>query len=310
MKKVVSVSLGSSTRNHDVVLTLLGKEVKISRVGTDGSLSQAKKIIRDLDGKVDAIGLGGIDLYLYTGKKRYKFSDAIKLKDSAKKTPVVDGSGLKNTIEKQLILWVDKNVVRLQGKKVLLVSAVDRYGMASGLVQVKAKVTFGDLICGLGLPLPINSLRTVDRVAQVLLPVVTKLPFHWLYPTGKKQLTRSRLYKSFYSEFDVLAGDWHLINKHLPEKLKNKVIITNTVTKNDIEEMKKRGLRLLITSTPHLAGRSFGTNVIEALILAYADKNLDQMSPLDYEDWMKRFSFDPLVLNFDEMTLDRGGEND
>ena len=67
MKRVVSVSLGSSSRDHRAAVTLMGEEFDISRVGTDGKLDAAIAMVRELDGNVDAIGLGGIDVYLYAG---------------------------------------------------------------------------------------------------------------------------------------------------------------------------------------------------------------------------------------------------
>jgi len=36
MKRVVSVSLGSSRRDHKATLQLLGQEVTVERIGTDG----------------------------------------------------------------------------------------------------------------------------------------------------------------------------------------------------------------------------------------------------------------------------------
>ena len=99
MKKVVSVSLGSSKRDHRVKVELLGEQFEIARVGTDGDFNRAMDIIDNLDGQVSGIGLGGIDIYLYVGGKRYEINDGIKFMQCAKTTPVVHGSGLKNTLE-------------------------------------------------------------------------------------------------------------------------------------------------------------------------------------------------------------------
>lgn len=49
MKKVVSVSLGSSKRNHTAEIDVLGEKVLIERIGTDGSLKKAAELISDLD---------------------------------------------------------------------------------------------------------------------------------------------------------------------------------------------------------------------------------------------------------------------
>ena len=48
----------------------LGERFQIWREGTDGDLQRAIARIGELDGTVDAIGLGGIDLYLVAGGRR------------------------------------------------------------------------------------------------------------------------------------------------------------------------------------------------------------------------------------------------
>ena len=98
MKRVVSVSLGSKKRDHQCEVELLGERVEISRRGTDGDLKAAVALLRELDGKVDAFGMGGIDRYLFAGKRRYEIRDAMRLVEAARVTPIVDGSGLKNTL--------------------------------------------------------------------------------------------------------------------------------------------------------------------------------------------------------------------
>jgi hypothetical protein len=106
LKHIVSVSLGSSTRDHRAVVNLLGEDFDISREGVDGKLDRAIARVQELDGTVDAIGLGGIDVYLYAGSKRYALRDGLRLLQAAKVTPVVDGSGLKNTLEREAVRYM------------------------------------------------------------------------------------------------------------------------------------------------------------------------------------------------------------
>ncbi|MBV9402949.1 MAG: quinate 5-dehydrogenase, partial [Candidatus Eremiobacteraeota bacterium] len=125
MKTVVSVSLGSKSRDHRAEVELLGERFDISRVGTDGKLEAAVQRLHELDGHIDAIGLGGIDVYLYAGSKRYALRDGLRLLEAVKKTPVVDGSGLKNTLEREAVAFLQKDLgVDLRGRKVLMVSAL------------------------------------------------------------------------------------------------------------------------------------------------------------------------------------------
>src|SRR5579864_6820410 len=178
MKRVVSVSLGSSSRDHRAVVDLLGETFYISRVGTDGKLDAAIGLVRELDGTVDAIGLGGIDVYLYAGRHRYALRDGLRLLEAAKTTPVVDGSGLKNTLERATVRFMqDELGIDLRGKHVLMVSALDRFGMAQALVEAGADVLFGDFIFALDLDKPVRGLAEFEELARKYLPDACKLPF-------------------------------------------------------------------------------------------------------------------------------------
>jgi hypothetical protein len=42
MRRVVSVSLGSSTRDKRVVLNLKGENILVERIGTDGDINKAR----------------------------------------------------------------------------------------------------------------------------------------------------------------------------------------------------------------------------------------------------------------------------
>ncbi|SKA07521.1 quinate 5-dehydrogenase [Selenihalanaerobacter shriftii] len=297
MKRIVSVSLGSSRRDHSVKTEILNEEVLLERVGTDGDFKKAKSLFAELDGQVDALGVGGIDLHIYSQNKKYSLRDAKRLVSGVKETPLADGSGLKMTLEKKVILDLEENNnFNLKGKNVLLVSAADRFGMALAFEELGCNVHYGDLIFGLGLPFPIKSLKLIDRAIRLLGPVVCQMPFKILYPTGSKQETSgSQKYKHYYEWADVIAGDFHLIKKYLPKRINNKVIITNTVTDADVELLKRRGLGFLVTTTPELNGRSFGTNLLEAALITFIDKPKEEIEVDDYLSLLNKVEFNPRI---------------
>lgn len=298
MKKVVSVSLGSSARDHRAAVTLLGEAFEISREGTDGKLDVAIAKVRALDGHVDAIGLGGIDVYLYAGRHRYALRDGVRLLEAAKITPVVDGSGLKNTLEREAVRYVREELgIDLRGRKVLMVSALDRFGMAQALVDAGADVLFGDFIFALDKDLPVRDLATFEQMAEKYLPDACKLPFQFFYPTGKKQdRPPEPKYPQYYAQADIIAGDFHFMRQFMPDRLDEKIVLTNTVTARDVEELAARGVATLITTTPDFGGRSFGTNVIEAALLALLGKTWSEVTAEDYEGVLRELAVKPHVL--------------
>lgn len=290
------MSLGSSSRDHEARAHLLNRDFHIERRGTDGDLKAARELIAQLDGKVAAIGLGGIDLYVVAGKRRYVLRDAVPLARAAKTTPVVDGSGLKDTLEREAVLKLQRDgIVDFHSQKVLLVSAVDRFGMAEALVESGARVTFGDLLFLLNVPLPLRSLRSLQRLGALLLPIATRLPLKWIYPTGDKQteIASTRAHRKMYDDAEIIAGDFLLIRRFLPDRLDGKTIFTNTVTPRDVELLRERGAARLITTTPEFAGRSFGTNVMEGVFAALGAK-----SPREYSQLLEELQWQPRVVDF------------
>lgn len=296
MKRVVSISLGSSSRNKKVNATFFGEEFEIERIGTDGDMNRFRQMVAELDGKVDAFGVGGTDIYVYVRERRYVLNEILHLMDNAKKTPFVDGSGLKNTLERETVAFLqDKGIVDFSQKNVLLVCAVDRFGMAEALAKRAKSIVFGDLMFNLGLPFPVRSEKTVKVLATLLLPVVLRLPYKWLYPTGDKQNRNTPKFSKFYADADVIAGDFLLINRFAPVDLRGKIILTNTTTEENVQELKRRGVFQLITTTPVIDGRSFGTNVMEAVLVTILNKPPSELTPEDYFTKLKELDWKPQV---------------
>ena len=305
MLKVVSVSLGSAGRDKTTRATFLDNEVELSREGTDGDMAKALARIAELDGKVDAIGLGGIDLYLCVGKRKYTIRDAAKLAAQAKITPVVDGSGLKLTLEKQLVEQICDPVQAaalgfnghpLKGAKALMVAGVDRWGMSEALAAHAGEMIFGDLIFGLGIPIPIRSLKALERTGYMVAPIVATVPFHWIYPTGDKQKEHKPKHTELFIWADWICGDYHYIKRNLPPRLDGKVILTNTTTEQDQADLKARGLAYLITTTPVIDGRSFGMNVLEGCVAALIRQRGDMLSPENYAVYLNKLNLKPTVV--------------
>jgi hypothetical protein len=297
----VSISLGSSKRDKKVTATLFGEDFEIERVGTDGDKEKYRQMVRDLDGKVDAFGVGGTDIYLYAGNKRYTWREPLSLMEGAKKTPFVDGSGLKHTLERETIVYLQQHgIVDFSGLSALLVSAVDRFGMAEALATHCKSVVYGDLLFGVGVPMPIRSWAGLKRFAYVLLPIICRLPFQWFYPTGEKQDKNTPKFTQFFDQADVIAGDYLLIKKYMPKQMPGKTILTNTTTEQDVADLRSRGVARLITTTPVFDGRSFGTNVMEGVLVTLLGKTPDQLTAQDYLSKLKELGWTPRIQELNE----------
>ncbi len=175
MKRAVSISIGSSKRNKAVEVQLLGETVSIERIGTDGDMEAAALKYKELDGKVDAFGVGGADLGTYIEGKFYPYHSVQKLVRFIEKTPVVDGGGLKNTLENKAPSFLEKTIggyINSCGRKAMLPMGLDRWGLSKTFAEAGYETTFCDWMFALGVPIAIHSLGTLKFVAKTFVPIL------------------------------------------------------------------------------------------------------------------------------------------
>ena len=226
MKHVVSVGLGSSQRNRSVRMDIGGEPFHLERIGTDGNVTLAEDLIAERDGKVDAIGLGGVDRWVVAGKRKYELRDAARMARAATKTPVVDGMGIKTMLEPVFLRrLVDNGELEVEGKRVLLVSAVDRPGMAETFPKLGATMVYGDLLYAVGVPIALTTLRQVVWLAAIALPLLRRLPMSVLYPTGGRQESTKTRYPEHFAWADIVAGDFQFIRRYMPDDLAGKAAL-------------------------------------------------------------------------------------
>ena len=296
MKRAVSISIGSSKRNKAVTVNLLGEDVSIERIGTDGDMEAAAMKYKELDGKVDAFGVGGADLGLMVDEKWYRLYSVEKMVRFIKETPVVDGTGLKNTLERKAAPFVEAKlsdyIQKSGGKKVFVMTGADRWGLAHAFVQAGYECVFGDLMFSLGIPIALHTEKQLKTLASVLMPIAGRLPFEWVYPIGEKQEERKPKYPKYFEWATIVAGDCHYIKRYMPDDMKGKVIVTNTTTTQDVELFRNCGVKYLVTTTPVLDGRSFGTNMMESALIALSGKKR-ALTRDEYEEMLQKLGFEP-----------------
>jgi predicted amino acid dehydrogenase len=288
--EILSVSIGSSKRDHELTLPFMGRLYHIRRIGTDGDKMRAIQLIKDADGKAAAIGLGGADVFFHIAGRTYVHQDTKRLIDAARVTPVVDGAGLKHTLERWAIKWVlEKRPGLFDDKRVLVMSALDRWGIAEVLSEYTNRFIFGDMMYALKIPLAPRSLKTIAAIGRLFLPILTHIPFDAIYPTGKRQDTVRPIFQKPFRWADVIVGDYHFIRRYAPSDLEHKIVVTNTVMGSDEEDLRSRGVTTLITTTPEMDGRSFGANVLEAIFVAHLQAEGVDVAGLTFDQRTDRY---------------------
>ena len=293
MKRVVSVSLGSKSRDYEITVELLGQEISIERMGTNGDVRSAKQLYEELDGQVDCLGVGGAVLALDAVDRTYEFPAVHKLIENVKKTPVVDGTGFKNVVERRMAQCILREIGdELEERTALITAAVDRMGLTRSFVEAGFDVVMGDLMFALGVPIPLHSLASLRRVAHVIGPVLRFLPMSAVYPTGEREDVNTPRFEKWFRWARVIGGDCNYTTRYMPLDMRGKIIATNTTTARDVALFRERGVSYLVTSTPRLGTRSFGTNLMEAVLVALAGKGRP-LEPPEVEEMLQALGWHP-----------------
>ncbi|RMG39880.1 MAG: quinate 5-dehydrogenase [Methanobacteriota archaeon] len=297
MKRAVSISLGSSSRDHKGTIELGGETIEVQRIGTNGDTKRMQELYRDLDGKVDAFGAGGFLFGFHVEDRFYELRTVKKLVKYVEKTPIVDGNGVKDTIERHSLqsVWPEiQDIFENKPKTALVTSAVDRYGMAKSVAEAGFDMVCGDFYFALGIPIKVRTLKGVQRLARMIMPLISFFPLSWLYPLGEKQDKRTPKHAKLFKNATLIAGDFLYTKKYSPDDMKGKIILTNTTTQEDRDDLFSRGVEAIITTTPEVGGRSFGTNVLEAAIVAH--KGLGRaLSPEEMRVEVEKLGLKPQV---------------
>jgi len=192
----------------------------------------------------------------------------------------------------------DDPTTRILAAVELLGGKVDAIG--SRVDAIGGKVIFGDMLFSLGIPIELHTYTAVRRIGRLVLPLITKLPFKWFYPTGEKQDERKPKFEKVWKKATLIAGDTLFIRRYAPDNLKGKTILTQTVRKADLDWLKSAGVDRVITTTPVMGGETFATNVMEGVIVALLGRKPSDISEQDYLETLKRLDWKPNEIKLAE----------
>ncbi len=301
-KEIVSVSLGPASGDYEFTTRIFDQDVHIRRLGTDGDVRRARELVLEFDGRVDAIGLGAMNIAYRVGRRTYTHQQIRQVANAARSTPVVDGAHVKNTMERWAISYIAEEHRQIfSHRRVFVVSGIDRYGMAQVLCSYTEDLLFGDPIFHLNLPFALRSLEQVEWYANLALPTLCRAADGRLCPATGGDMSTPRGVK-FFDRAHIVAGDFAYIRRFAPNDLRGKTLITNTLSAGDVQDLKERGVESLITLTPPLSEEHpfVGANVIEAIFVSIMDRPLAEITQDDFLNLVSRSEWEPCLTVLNE----------
>ena len=298
MKKILVLHLGDN--DETTAASFLGQAIEIQRLGTGGDPDRAGALIAQYDNKFDAIALEGFASHLKLGAESRVHPIGSALKAATAHTPLVDGSGVRDGLERWAVMLADRAQPGIFSEKVILMTpGLNHAGLIDELNKHSRTIRYADPFVFFNLPdFPlVGSKQTLERAAGLTLDRLHDAPFRRLHPlAGTPNAHRP---ESPFHSADILAGDIGAIRRYAPALLERKTIVVEYATAEDLEDLRERGVSIVVTLMPSLDGKGelgrWSAATIEAIFAALRPDPTVPLSEDTYLDLMANLDWTPAI---------------
>jgi predicted amino acid dehydrogenase len=296
MKTVVGISMGAGDQDFEFAARFMGQQFNVHRLGTNGSMAKAVKLLKHWGRHADAIGLGVVKDSYTVGSQRYVEKDSARLKGVVTRIPVTTGGRLGDILQE----WALRHVQAKLGDyfnnaNVLFFSGRTNYKLALAMSEYTHNLQFADLLLQLGVPKMLTSLDMLELYASGAHYVLDWAPTSLMSSAPVKEWTKFVL-RSALQEATVVVAPVHELDDFGAEELAGKTIITSTVNNRRIARFKDKGVNLVIDGSPMLFEHVLGPSLLDAMIMAATEKSADDILEDDYLEIITRLALEPRII--------------
>lgn len=297
MKKIVTVSLGSSKQDFSFDTDFLGQRFRVQRLGADDDTTKAWELMRRHQATADAIGLGEIGDHWHVGQSTVVNKETRRLLKVVTRVPATTGATLRRLLQVRAVRQVQHELGSyFNNNLVLFLNGMRNYDMAVALSDYTPNLSFADALAQTGAPTMLTSLTQLELYAKG----------HDLALTGRSGEMLEAALSGFKNnriaaavgKSHVIVGTFHELKEvGSPANLEGKTVITSAVDDERLAFFKHCKVNLVIDVSPQLFDRVVGTNVIEAMILASLGKPAEDVSDDDFNEILDELKVKPRLLH-------------
>jgi len=297
MKKVVTVTLGSSKKDFEFKTKFLGQEFSVQRLGADKDSSKAWELMRRQQANADAIALSDMVDHYHVGLRTVVNKKSQRLMQVVTRVPVTTGASLRRLLQVRAIRYVQKELGHyFNNNLVLFLSGMRNYDMAVALSEHTRNLSFADPVFQAGSPLLLGSLEQLEIFAKgkELLPDIVPGDFlKSVLGTLKNKIVANAVAKSH-----VIVGTFREIQAVSSSgNLEGKTLITSAVDDEALGFFTRHKVNLVVDVSPKLFDRVVGISTITAMILAATGKEEAELSDHDFEEIINELDIKPRLLH-------------
>ncbi len=296
MKNVVSISLGSRKQDFEFTTPFLGRRLHVRRLGTNGSVAQAVKLLKQWDEQADAIGLGLSGEALGTDPARAADWAAGALTRAVQRTPVTTGARLGEIFQEWAVRHAQAELGAIfNNARVLFFDGLAQRRLAQALAEYTDNLQFADVLLRFGVPKLLGSLDALALYATGAHYIT-----NWIAPRAAsrgllKDWTRYVLRKAMQAA-TVIVAPVHELDTFDLEDLAGKTIVTSTVNDACIAAFKDKGVHMVIDAAPFMFGHALAPDMLDAMIIAATGGPADELLDDDYLGIITELQIKPRIL--------------
>ncbi|MFO1264492.1 MAG: dehydrogenase [Rhodoferax sp.] len=297
MKKVVTVTLGSSQQDFEFKTRFLGQDFSVRRMGADMDTVKAWELMRRQQAFADAIGAGEISDHYQVGLRTITNKETERLTNVVTRVPVTTGATLRRLLQVRAVRHVQHELGNyFNNNLVLFLSGMRNYDMAVAMSDYTKNLSFADAVLQTGAPTLLTSLEQLELYARGSKFMLGTKPGQ-LLETALAGFKNKRV-AAAVAKSHVIVGTFAEIKAVATRtNLEGKTLITSAVDDDRLEFFKKHKVNLAIDVSPKLFDRVVGINTIEAMILAVLGKPTEEVSDDDFEEIINELDIQPRLLH-------------
>ena len=297
MKKVVTVTLGSSDQDFEFKATFLGQEFSVRRLGADMDTGKAWELMRREQGKADAMALGEISDHYNVGTRTITHGETLRLTQVVTRVPVTTGGTLRRLLQVRAVRHVHKELGNyFNNNLVLFISGIRNYDMAEAMSYYTRNLSFADSVYQTGAPVLLSSLQELELFAKGTDLVLGG----WRADLLESALIglKNRRVAMAAAKAHVIVGTFAEIKAVADGKnLAGKTLVTSAVGDERLKFFREQKVNLVVDVSPKLFEQVVGISTIEAMILAAVGKPANELSDDDFEEIIHELDIQPRLLH-------------
>ncbi|HYX31673.1 MAG TPA: hypothetical protein VE954_01075 [Oligoflexus sp.] len=168
MKRIISLSLGSSRQNFDRILQFAGQSIHVTHYGVDYDEELLFRLIRQHQSECDVMALGCIPAPVYMGRKTLRHRILQRLNQEAVQVPMVTGHLLRSTFFDWTLQHVIKHgELKVQNSTLTFLSGLTQYEALQSLDSIAKDIYCFDPCLQYRLPTALHGIKALRRYANI-----------------------------------------------------------------------------------------------------------------------------------------------